>query len=105
MIHRYPTALARLRQEVLSVVGPHRTPTYEDIREMKFMRAVINETLRLYPIVPFNTRYVHSTTGDDLVDRKHLDIADIERSESIKETVWPSPDPSLPPIYIPAGTE
>ncbi|KAL1680385.1 cytochrome P450 [Schizophyllum commune] len=78
---QYPTALARLREEVLTVVGPHRTPTYEDIREMKFMRAVINETLRLYPIVPFNTR------------------------ESVKETVWPSPDPNLPPIYIPAGTE
>ncbi|KAL1743862.1 cytochrome P450 [Schizophyllum fasciatum] len=78
---QYPSVLARLREEVMTVVGRQRTPTYQDIREMKFMRAVINETLRLYPIVPFNTR------------------------QSIHETVWPSPDPNLPPIYVPAGTE
>ena len=41
----------RLREEVLSVVGPTRRPTYDDIRNMKFLRAVINETLRLYPPV------------------------------------------------------
>ncbi|KAL1745384.1 cytochrome P450 [Schizophyllum fasciatum] len=78
---QYPTALARLREEVMVVVGHQRTPTYQNIREMKFMRAVINETLRLYPIVPFNTRM------------------------AINETVWPSPDPNEAPIYIPAGTE
>lgn len=43
--------LQRLREEILNIVGPSRRPSYEDIRNMKFLRAVINETLRLYPPV------------------------------------------------------
>ncbi|CAL1701116.1 unnamed protein product [Somion occarium] len=57
LLSQYPQALLKLRQEILSVVGPTRRPTYDDIREMKFLRAVINETLRLFPSVPFNVRY------------------------------------------------
>jgi cytochrome P450 len=37
-----PTVLARLREEVFSHVGTSKAPTYDDIREMKFLRAVIN---------------------------------------------------------------
>lgn len=43
--------MERLRGEVLSVVGPSQRPTYEHIREMKYMRAFINEVLRLWPPV------------------------------------------------------
>ncbi|KAK6978110.1 cytochrome P450 [Favolaschia claudopus] len=41
----------RLRKEVLEVVGSSRMPTYDDVRTMKYLRAFINETLRLYPPV------------------------------------------------------
>ena len=47
----HPDVMQRLRAEVLSMVGRTRRPTYEDIRNMKFLRAVINETLRLHPPV------------------------------------------------------
>ena len=47
----HPDILQRLRQEILDVVGSSRRPSYEDIRNMKYLRAVINETLRLYPPV------------------------------------------------------
>ncbi|KAF8055213.1 cytochrome P450 monooxygenase pc-1 [Lyophyllum atratum] len=77
----YPAVNARLREEILAQVGPTRRPDYDDIREMKYLRAVINETLRLFPIVPFNTR------------------------ENINETVWPSPEPGKKPIYLPPGTK
>ena len=43
--------LRRLREEILDVVGPTRRPTYDDIRNLKYMRAFINEVLRLYPPV------------------------------------------------------
>ncbi|KII93371.1 hypothetical protein PLICRDRAFT_694556 [Plicaturopsis crispa FD-325 SS-3] len=56
MLAEHPHFLARLRAEILEHVGPDRRPTYDDLRQMKFMRAVINETLRLYPAVPLNSR-------------------------------------------------
>ena len=44
----------RLRKEVDSLEG--EIPSFEQLRKMKYLRAVVNESLRLYPIVPLNTR-------------------------------------------------
>lgn len=38
----YPDVLARLREEILSKVGHTRRPDYDDVKEMKYLRAVIN---------------------------------------------------------------
>lgn len=78
---KYPHILQRLREEIIEHVGSTRAPTYDDVKEMRFLRAVINETLRLYPAVPFNIR------------------------ESVNETVWPSQQPGTQPWYIPAKTQ
>ncbi|RKU40613.1 hypothetical protein DL546_002160 [Coniochaeta pulveracea] len=60
---RHPECVRRLREEILSVVGPDRTPTYADLKSMKYLQNVMNETLRLYPAVPFNVRLaLHDTT-------------------------------------------
>ncbi|KLO15647.1 cytochrome P450 [Schizopora paradoxa] len=56
LLAMHPDAVVRLRNEILDKVGPSRCPTYEDIREMKYLRAFINETLRLFPAVPFDGR-------------------------------------------------
>jgi len=56
MLSQHPNVLQKLRDEILNVVGPSRSPTSEDFRGMKYLKAVINETLRLYPAVPFNSR-------------------------------------------------
>ncbi|KAF7370079.1 Cytochrome P450 [Mycena sanguinolenta] len=77
----HPSVCTRLREEVLTHVGPARRPTYDDIRDMKYLRAVINESMRLFPSVPFNVK------------------------ECIETTTWPSPNPNEKPIYIPAGAK
>jgi cytochrome P450 len=59
----YPKAWAKLRQEVLDVVGPTRQPTYDDIKNLKYVTHTLNEALRLYPAVPFNVRYALTDTS------------------------------------------
>ncbi|KAI1406833.1 cytochrome P450 52A11 [Hypoxylon sp. FL1857] len=53
---RHPEVVRRMRREILDQVGPHRTPEYSDLKSMKYVQNVLNETLRLYPAVPFNVR-------------------------------------------------
>ena len=50
-----PAIWAELRREVIDVVGME-APTYSQLKNMKLLQAVVNETLRLYPIVPMNVR-------------------------------------------------
>lgn len=49
-----PDVWQKLRTEVDALGG--EAPTYEQIKELKYLRAVLNETLRLYPVVPGNAR-------------------------------------------------
>ncbi|KAJ7592412.1 cytochrome P450 [Mycena floridula] len=62
ILSQRPDIVARLRHEMMEKVGPSKRPTYDDIRDMRYMRAFINETLRLYPIVPANARTSTRTT-------------------------------------------
>jgi cytochrome P450 len=52
----YPHIYAKLRAEVLSTVGANRAPSYDDLKSMTYLTHVLNETLRLYPAVPYNVR-------------------------------------------------
>ncbi|KAI9653030.1 MAG: hypothetical protein M1831_006237 [Alyxoria varia] len=45
-----------LRKEIEDTVGLDRAPTYADLKSMKFLQNNLNETLRIYPVVPFNIR-------------------------------------------------
>ncbi|PPQ74268.1 hypothetical protein CVT24_001191 [Panaeolus cyanescens] len=60
VLTRHPEIETKLREEILTKVGPRQRPTYEMMREMRYVRAFLNEVLRLYPPVPNDIR----NTGD-----------------------------------------
>ncbi|CAJ2511106.1 Uu.00g067310.m01.CDS01 [Anthostomella pinea] len=51
-----PDKVERLRAEVLEAVGRDETPTYEALKNMKYLRYTLQETLRLHPAVPMNVK-------------------------------------------------
>ena len=46
----------KIREEVFQVIGRHGRPTFDKLKQMKYINNVLNEVLRLYPIIPFNVR-------------------------------------------------
>ena len=55
---RNPRVVIKLRSEISEHLGPSgRSPTYQEIKDMKYLTFIINETLRLYATVPFNVRH------------------------------------------------
>ncbi|KHN97416.1 cytochrome P450 alkane hydroxylase [Metarhizium album ARSEF 1941] len=52
----HPEVWQKLRKQVLERVGPTRAPSYEDLKNLMYLTHTINETLRLYPAVPYNIR-------------------------------------------------
>ncbi|KZT03032.1 cytochrome P450 [Laetiporus sulphureus 93-53] len=81
----HPDVAQKLRKEVLEYCGADGTPTFETIKSMRYMRAVINETLRVFPPVATNSR-----------------------ESRPQACLLPRPDCTLPadprPLYFPAST-
>ncbi|TGO39454.1 hypothetical protein BHYA_0053g00070 [Botrytis hyacinthi] len=54
ILSREQNVLEKLRKEIIGLEG--RAPTFEEIKDMKYLKWCINETMRLYPIVPTSSR-------------------------------------------------
>ncbi|XP_063532703.1 cytochrome P450 4d2-like isoform X2 [Cydia strobilella] len=63
MLSRHPEVQARVYEELCEVLGDsNRDVTAEDLPRLKYLEAVIKETLRLYPPVPIIVRSVEQDT-------------------------------------------
>ncbi|KAJ5916408.1 cytochrome P450 52A3-B [Penicillium tannophilum] len=80
MLAKNPAMWDKLRREVAFLQG--RTPTYEELRSLKYVHCCMNESLRLHPVVPRNER------------------------EAVRDTVLPlgGGEDGLSPVFVPKGT-
>ncbi|TFK68916.1 cytochrome P450 monooxygenase CYP63 [Pluteus cervinus] len=83
----HPEIAERLRTEVVGMIGTEAVPTYEQLRNMRYLRAVINETLRLFPPVPLNVRESRNECAFPRVDPTYRDT-----------------DADARPLFVPANT-
>jgi len=92
-----PVVMAKAVEEVDRVIGD-REPTYDDIKEMKYIRLVISESLRMYPEPPLLIR--RCTTEDKLPAGGGMEATVIRGMDIFlplynihrDEKFWPNPD-------------
>ncbi|VAW13419.1 hypothetical protein MNBD_ALPHA09-2118 [hydrothermal vent metagenome] len=92
---------ARLVDEIEVVLGG-RTPAHDDLDDLVYTRAVVNETLRLYPPVPVFSRQVlgpDEIDGVPIVPGSNMIISPwlIHRHRLI----WDRPDRFIPDRFLP----
>lgn len=84
MLARRPEVYDKLAAEIRAVAPTaHQAPRLEDLRSMKYLRACINESLRLHPPIPRNSR------------------------EALRDTILPvggGPDGTAP-VLVPKGAQ
>ncbi|KAA0715561.1 Sterol 26-hydroxylase, mitochondrial [Triplophysa tibetana] len=66
---RDPAAQVALYEEVNRIIKDDRVPTAQEVNSMPYLKAVIREALRMYPVVPMNARIM---TENDVVIGGHF---------------------------------
>jgi len=76
----HPNVQEKMFKEVKEVLGDRKTPVYADYSKLSYCRQVMNETLRMYPVVPGIPK--HTTVP------LRLDSFDIPANTLIEVSVW-----------------
>ncbi|MCI4378650.1 hypothetical protein PGIGA_G00218230 [Pangasianodon gigas] len=107
LLSQDPKAQDTLYQEVNSIIKEDKIPTAEDINSMPYFKAVIKETLRMYPVVPMNARLL---SENDVIIGGHFfpkKTSFIMHHYAIThdETIFPEPKVFKPERWLRDGRE
>jgi cytochrome P450 len=100
-----PEVMAKVHAEIDAVIGD-RTPTYEDIKEMQYLRLVVAETLRMYPEPPLLIRRCRTENdlprggGRDATVIRGMDIFLSLYNLHRDGRFWPEPDVFQPERWL-----
>ncbi|KAG8897159.1 hypothetical protein FRB99_008393 [Tulasnella sp. 403] len=69
MLAKHPHVMKKLQEEVSSQIGASSHPSYEEMRQLKYLRAVLNEALRLFPptVIPTRQGPIYVPAAETLV--------------------------------------
>ncbi|KAK7000219.1 cytochrome P450 [Favolaschia claudopus] len=97
MLAEHPKVLSKLRDEIFREIGPTARPTYDNFRDMKYLRAVLNGVFSI-----FFARHRLTTS----FMKKHCGYIRLPFNvrTALKPTVFHSNIKGSPPLYVPAGT-
>ncbi|CAK1601225.1 unnamed protein product [Parnassius mnemosyne] len=102
-----PEIQNQLVEEMINIFGEsQRAPTVEDLNNMKYLECCIKESLRLYPSVPFMSRF---TTEDVTLSGYtvpagtycNIHVYDIHR----RNDYYPEPEKFIPERFLPETTK
>jgi cytochrome P450 len=105
LLAQHPRAEAKLHAELDSVLGG-RSPTVEDLPKLVYLRKVLDETMRLYPPLPFLVPRV--ATADDVVCGRRIPrnsiVAIVPWVLHRHRKLWRDPDRFDPERFSPDET-
>ncbi len=103
LISQAPDVEEKLHQELTEVLDG-RTPEYADVENLKYTRAILDETMRLYPPVPILSR--QALKDDDIRGRKvpagslMLIVPWLVQRH---KKFWKNPDSFMPERFLPGA--
>ena len=85
-----PDVLARARAEVDEVFGTTAAPTFEQVHRLRYIRQILDETLRLWPTAPGFTRQPREDTviGGRYAIPAHTPILVLSQALHLHTEVW-----------------
>ncbi|OCT60935.1 hypothetical protein XELAEV_18046959mg [Xenopus laevis] len=104
LLAKNPSIQESVYQQIVQNLGKDQVPTAEDVTKIPMVRAVVKETLRLFPVLPGNGR----VTQDDLVLDGYLipkgtQLALCHYSTSYDDKCFPGAEEFKPERWIRSG--
>ncbi len=101
LISQCPEVEQRLHDEIEGVLG-QRTAVFGDVAQLHYTRAIIKETLRLYPPLPLLSR---EASAEDTIRKRHVSAGSIMLVSPWllhrHKLYWDKPDHFIPERFLP----